>query len=282
MHTPLQYLHSTTGRLLSFAAVLAAVFGIAAAAGSAADPKTHKAPAAHASDGMAMSHEPVGLAIADDGYRLVVANPTLHAGRQERLRFQILDDRGRPVREFDQEHGARLHLIIARRDLSGYQHLHPRLNQADGTWSIGLTLSDPGAYRAYADFHTAGKALTLGADLLVPGDFQPKLLPPATEDASTDGYDVHLTEAEPRELHFSVSRAGREVTDIEPYLGARGHLVVLREGDLAFQHVHPMSTPPPELAFELGTTQPGTYRLFLQFRHAGRVHTAAFTRTVTR
>ena len=51
---------------------------------------------------------------------------------------------------------------------------------------------------------------------------------------------------------------------------------MLRAGDLAYEHVHPVSTrrrsPSPPT-----TLQPGRYRLFLQFRHAGPVHTAAFT-----
>ena len=285
MHTPLQYLNRPASRLFAYAAVLAAVFGIAAVAGSAADPKTHRAAAsAHGGDGMEMSHEPAGLAVAGDGYRLAVANPTLTAGRRQTLRFQILDDHGRPVRQFEQEHGARLHLIVARRDLSGYQHLHPRLRPSDGTWEIALTLPQPGAYRAYADFHSEGHALTLGADLMVPGDFQPKTLPPAIEDASVDGYDVHLTEPADGELHFSVSRGGRELTDMQPYLGARGHLVALREGDLAYLHVHPEEGPTPGagISFEAQFPSAGRYRLYLQFKHAGRVHTAEFTREVTR
>jgi hypothetical protein len=270
VHTPSQYLRTIPGRLLAYAATLAAVFGIAAVAGSAADPNTHRAAPAHGGDEMEMSHEPAGLAIATDGYRLAVANPVLPAGQRSTLRFRVLDDRNRPLREFEREHGAKLHLIVARRDLSGYQHLHPRLTR-NGTWEIGLTLPAPGAYRAYADFHANGKALTLGADLLVPGRFQPKLVPPPVEDASSDGYDVHLTEPAEGELHFKVSRGGREVTDIEPYLGARGHLVALREGDLAYLHVHPNEGP-----------SAGRYRLYLQFKHDGRVHTAEFTREVTR
>ena len=63
----------------------------------------------------------------------------------------------------------------------------------------------------------------------------------------------------------------------EPYLGAGGHLVALREGDLAFLHVHPTGDGPD---FEVEFPTPGRYRLFLQFKHEGRVHTAAFTREV--
>jgi hypothetical protein len=171
-----------------------------------------------------------------------------------------------------------MHLIVVRRDLRRYEHLHP-VQGTDGAWTLpDLTLPDAGVYRAFADFTTHGERHTLGIDLFAPGDFAPLALPRPSEEATTDGYDVTLHE-HPGEIGFLVRRDGAIVADLQPYLGARGHLVVLREGDLAFQHVHPTSTPPPELAFELGTTAPGTYRLFLQFRHAGRVHTAAFTVT---
>ena len=79
-------------------------------------------------------------------------------------------------------------------------------------------------------------------------------------------------------LDFSVTRDGR-VVETEPYLGARGHLVALREGDLAFLHVHPDED---SLAFMAEFPSAGRYRLYLQFKHHGRVHTAEFTQQVTR
>jgi hypothetical protein len=283
MHTPRQYLQTVSARLFAFAGVLVAVFGIAAVAGSVADPKTHKAAVAHGGAMGMSSHEPAGLAIAQDGYGLDVQNPAFKAGRAQTLRFRVLDEKGQPVRDFEHEHGSKLHLIIVRRDLTGYQHVHPHL-AADGTWSIPLTLPHPGAYRAFADFHTGGRALTLGADLFVPGDFQPQALPAHSSTATTDGYDVTLTEATPGKLHFAVSRGGREMTDIQPYLGARGHLVALRQGDLAYLHVHPEEGPTPGagVSFEAEFPSAAKYRLYLQFKHAGRVHTAEFTREVTR
>jgi hypothetical protein len=75
-----------------------------------------------------------------------------------------------------------------------------------------------------------------------------------------------------------VTRDGRPVV-VEPYLGARGHLVALRDGDLAFLHVHP---DPGRLRFMAAFPTAGRYRLFLQFRAEGRVHTAEFTQEVAR
>jgi hypothetical protein len=280
MHTPLQYLKTNPGaRLGAFAVVLAAVFGIAALAGAAVGPTPAKETemSMHGETGHA-DMAPAGLSIAEHGYRLEVQpdhSPT--------LRFRVIDSHGEPVHDFAEAHGARLHLIIVRRDLTGYQHLHPRRAE-DGTWSVPLQLPAAGAYRMFADFETGGEHLTLGADLFEPGPFEPRALPAPATVASADGYDVELTEAEPGSLHFTVRRGGREITDIQPYLGARGHLVALREGDLAYLHVHPEEGPTPGagISFEAEYPSAARYRLFLQFKHDGRVHTAEFTREVTR
>ncbi len=96
-----------------------------------------------------------------------------------------------------------------------------------------------------------------------------------------DGYVVALAPSrDAGRLSFTVSRNGAPVTDLQPYLGARGHLVMLRVGDLAYEHVHPLAQD--ALAFDTGHAGPGTYRLFLQFRHDDAVHTAAFTHEVAR
>jgi hypothetical protein len=278
-------------RIAGFAALLAAVFGLATLAGGAVDPKPRtRAPAAHmemTADGPGehaeMSGAPGGLSLAEGGYRLAIADGTLRPGHAQALRFRILGRDGRPVRDFEDEHGAKLHLILARRDLTGYQHLHPRLAR-DGTWSIRVTLPAAGAYRMFADFHTAGKALTLGGDLLAPGSFRPRPLPAPVTRTRVDGYDVALRETSRGALHFEVSRGGREIRDLQPYLGARGHLVALRSGDLAYLHVHPEEGPTPGAGISFHAEYPsaGRYRLFLQFKHDGRVHTTAFTREVNR
>ncbi len=84
------------------------------------------------------------------------------------------------------------------------------------------------------------------------------------------------------ELEFSVTRSGRPVEDLEDYLGAKGHLVALREGDLAYLHVHPEAEAEPgTIGFMAHYPSAGRYRLFLQFRHEGRVRTAEVTREVS-
>ena len=129
----------------------------------------------------------------------------------------------------------------------------------------------------------------LAADLTVPGTYLPSPLPaPAATTTTADGFDRlaaarALRAGEEGDLDFTVARDGRPVAGIEPYLGARGHLVALREGDLAYLHVHPHDGEQPAgvVPFSADFVSAGRYRLFLQFQVAGTVHTAAFTVEVT-
>jgi len=165
-----------------------------------------------------------------------------------------------------------------RRDLTGFQHLHPTMAD-NGTWAIPLTLDDAGTYRVFADFVIDGKKHTLGTDLFVGGNMTPRPLPHADHIADAgDGYTVELA-GEPvagaeSELEFVVRHDGKVVNDLQTYLGALGHLVALRDGDLAYLHVH---ADEDRLAFETELPTIGAYRLFLQFQHGGVDRTAAFT-----
>jgi len=281
---------SAGARVAAFAALLGLLFAAAALAGQALDPSTgtsHDAPGApHGkADGTAATGAgataAAGLSVEQDGLRLIAGATTLAPGRLTPLRLRIANTAGATVRAFGTEQGRRMHLILVRRDLTGYQHLHPT-QTADGAWTTPVRLPQAGAYRAFADFRTtAGPRMTLGVDLLAPGDFEPVALPAPATTASTDGYDVSLHARGTTELAFTVTRSGAPVGDLQPYLGARGHLVALRAGDLAYEHVHPIAgANSGDISFETAAPVPGSYRLFLQFRHGDRVHTAAFTRTV--
>jgi hypothetical protein len=289
-YRPGTMLQNGPARIAAFVAALCLVFAAAAAAGRAIDPQRETATAA-GGDGMghgAMSAgEPAakavrGLAVAEDGLRLVVERADLRRDAAERLRFRILDEHGDAVRDFDVEHDKRMHLILARRDLTGFQHLHPVM-AADGTWATSVRLPDAGSYRVFADFTHDGRSTTLASDLRVDGSADLQDLPAPAARTTSDGYAVRLDSARvraggPAELRFSVTRGGKPVT-VEPYLGADGHLVALREGDLAFLHVHPAGHA-DGIGFEATFPTTGRYRLFLQFRREGRVHTAAFTQAV--
>jgi hypothetical protein len=290
MNTPL--------RLAAFGLGLAAAFGAALGIGTVVGPVESVAavPATGHDDGghedggpdAAAGDLPAGLTVADDGYALDLAERLLPAGPATPVEFRILGADGEPVSDYDTDHDVDLHLIAVRRDLTGFQHVHPELG-ADGVWRVPLALA-PGAWRLFADFTpaTLGENLTLGADLSVPGEYVPAELPAESLTTEVDGFTVVLTGSlEPgrtSELTLSVSRDGRPVTDLEPYLGAFGHLVVLRDGDLGYLHAHPVSgaggaaaPPGPHIRFTATAPSAGDYRLFLDFQHDGVVRTAAFT-----
>ena len=227
-----------------------------------------------------------GFSVSAGGYTVVPASTTLAAGSPSTLRFRVRGSDGSTVTRFATVHEKQLHLIVARRDLSGYQHLHPTLG-ADGEWSVPVTLPAAGSWRAIAEFSAIGAngtqvANTLGWDLTVPGESSPVPLPAPGHESAVDGYDV-LYEGTPQlaataPLTFRVYRDGSPVTALERYLGSYGHLVVLREGDLGYVHVH---ADPPSSAgsarFWFTPPSPGRYRMYFDFQVGGRVHTAEFT-----
>ncbi len=316
-------------RLVAFGAILALAFSVAALVGASVNPagegppsgaetrgRDHAEPAAARREGHGGGHAAAtrpaasGLAVSQEGLTLRAERAFFTAGRPGRFVFRIADARGRVLRdEFEVEAEREMHLIVVRRDTADYQHLHPRKGQG-GAWSVDLELPEGGVYRAFADFMVGGRQRTLATDLFVPGEFQPESLPGPISTASADGYEVRLSAPSLRagresELSFRVSREGRAEPALEPYLGARGHLVALREGDLAYLHVHPAagasSARAPharegshpnssdereagedDIPFAATFPTPGRYRLFLQFRAAGRVRTVDYTLEVPR
>ncbi|WP_316043285.1 hypothetical protein [Actinomadura sp. CNU-125] len=257
--------------------------------GAAPETESHGHGGGHAGGTAASTQAPGGLQVSEDGYTLAPRRSTLEAGEKTNFSFTINGPDGKPVTGFEPLHGKRLHLIVARRDLSGFQHLHPTL--AGGVWTVPLTLPDAGVYRFFTDFKPVGadRQYTLGTDISVPGDLKPVPLPEPEQVAKVDGYEVRLAgtlvPGESSELTLSVGRKdGEPVTDLQPYLEAYGHLVALRAGDLAYLHVHPdgepgdgETKPGPGITFFAEAPSAGAYRLYLDFKHGDEVRTAEFT-----
>ncbi|MFI1993164.1 hypothetical protein [Actinoplanes sp. NPDC020271] len=244
-------------------------------------PHTHGATGA----GVAATSAVVGgLSLSSDGLTLRPATTTFEAGKQQRLSFTIDATGGTPVTSYAIVHDKPLHLIVARRDLTGFQHLHPVMAD-DGTWSIDLTLAQPGVYRMIADFTAlvGGRqvATTLGTDLTVAGNYVPQALPAVSDQATVAGLTVTYAGAPDT---TAVQPLLMTVTGgtVEPYLGAYGHLVVLRQGDVAYLHVHPeQQLVDGKVKFWVTAPSPGSYRMFFDFQVAGQVHTAEWTLQVS-
>jgi hypothetical protein len=283
---------------LGLAVAFTGALGTGRLTGPLGAPAAHQASTGHSEEtghgdtgktARATAAAPGGLQVADGGYRLIPLTPTLAAGTPTEFTFQILGPDGAPVTAYAPTHDRDLHLIVVRRDLSGFQHLHPTRGGA-GTWRIPLTAREPGQYRVFADFQPASRdtPLTLGIDVPAAGIYEPQPLPAPARVADVDGYRVELTgdltPGSASKLTLRVTRDGRPVTDLQPYLDAYGHLVALRDGDLAYLHVHPGGAPGdgrtaagPEVTFYAEVPSAGAYRLYLDFQHNGTVRTAEFT-----
>jgi len=289
---------NAAARVGAFVSLLVLVFAAAAFAGSKIDTgveepskemdmKDHSESGHETTSNTKTTAELPGLAIASGGYDLALPETILNSSSSEEFSFSILDETGATVQDFDVEHERSMHLIVVRRDFQAFQHLHPE-QQPDGSWTVTMDSTEPGVYRAFADFSAGGESLTLASDLFVPGEFVPKPLAPESTTADAgDGYEVSLDSpaTEPggtAATEFTVTLNGDPVDELQPYLGADGHLVALRQGDQAFLHTHPEGEPggAGPIRFQVSYPTAGRYRLFLQFRHQGQVRTAEFTRVI--
>jgi len=269
---------NTSARLAGFGVALVVALGAGAALGATVGPD--------ATTSEVEAPPPVGEGVVStaDGYRIVPRSTALDAGGGT-FRFAINAPDGEPEREFTPVHDRDLHLIVVNRDLTSFDHVHPTM-ASDGTWSVELPELEPGSYRAVADFMvTGGPRLALGTDLSVAGTYRPSRLHEPASTTTVDGYEVTLAtergDGGEVTATLRVHRDG-ELVDLEPYLGANGHLVAMRAGDLAYAHVHPIEDEddpdrPGTVVFDATLGSAGRYGLFLDFKHGGEVRTAAFT-----
>ncbi|KZE91708.1 MULTISPECIES: heavy metal-binding domain-containing protein [Actinomycetes] len=293
-------------RLGLYGAGLVAVFAVAFATASAVVPESAVQAwtedsgdhAAHNSEegedmngqgghaGHAADASSLGLGVAQDGYQLTDLGAPTETGADGELSLTITGPDGQAVTDFELEHEKELHLIVVRADGQQFRHVHPEMD-ADGTWSIPWRWDAAGTYRVFADFvpGQTGEGITLSTTVQVSGGYETVAAEPTAE-TTVDGFDVAVTgdlvAGESSTLTMTITRDGQPVTVLEPYLGAFGHLVALRDGDLAYLHVHPHGEAPdagqtsgPEIVFEATAPTPGRYLLFLDFQVDGQVHTAS-------
>ena len=194
--------------------------------------------------------------VSEDGYTLRARPRRGRRRAGDAARSSIDGPDGAPVTAYDEEHEKQLHLIAVRRDFTGYQHVHPTL-AADGTWTTDLDLT-PGQLAGLRRLQAHRRP---GADARHrprgrrrlrarrPPPAEPRDRHASTATPSTLAGDLVAGEASPLTADRQPRRrAGHRP---QPYLGAYGHLVALRDGDLAYLHVHPRGrpTPGPEVPF---------------------------------
>ena len=231
-----------------------------------------------------------GLAAAQDGYRMTSPTADVPADRSADYRFTVTGPDGRPVTDFTVDQTKRMHFYAIRTDLTGFQHLHPTMAK-NGTWTAPLSALRPGTWRLYASFTPAtgsgkGKDFVLSRTVKVTGMPMTTSLPRASGTTTVDGYTIavkgDLMAGMAHRLTATVTKNGKPVTDLQPYLDTYAHLTAFHQGDLAFAHLHPETKADgdhggPALTFHAEFAQSGNWRLFLQFQTGGKLHTAALT-----
>ena len=221
-------------------------------------------------------------------------------GRPVRMTLTVRDvDTNAIVRDFTVVHEKRFHLFVLSQDLTHYEHVHPD-PQPDGSFALDVTLPEAGSYRLFADFlPEGGTPQVISHTLATQGStghpFSTARLVPDTELRKTVGsMAVQLTLpagglAAGREERFAYqvtdARTGQPVRDIEPYLGAWGHSLIMSEDLEHYVHAHPLESGTdqpgaqggPSLTFKATLPQAGRYRIWTQIKRGGEVSTAVFT-----
>ena len=218
----------------------------------------------------------------------------LRSGVPVAIRFRVRDDRtGTVVRQYETVHEKTFHLFLVSQDLEHFEHLHPEL-RADGSLDLTVKFPRPGPYHFYADFLPAGGLPQLLHTAVVTADYSGTLaeaeraLATDMTDKVVEGLRVRLespAQVAGREQIISVfledAASGKPVTDLQPYLGAWGHMLIL-SWDLAdVVHSHPIAEISdgggPRIVFSQRFPRAGRYRLWAQFQRGGEIAVASFT-----
>jgi len=231
--------------------------------------------------------------------RSEVKDQKYEANTPSQYSFSIVTDEGKVWKDFTITHTKEMHVIVVRKDLANFQHVHPTFNTETGLFTVNdLTFGAEGEYRIFADFAPEGGmmdsggmplAVTISEDIKVGDDYDREQLGSEENKKSFGGIEFTLTPTpiplmagQETMLTFNLRRNGQPTTDMEKYLGAFGHSIVLREGSLDFIHVHPVEriTPHGTLEFMVAFPQKGEYKIFTQFKRGGEVITTDFVVSV--
>ena len=232
-------------------------------------------------------------AVGADG----AAAPAIEAGKEVTLRFKLAAPDGGAVKELEVVHEKLIHLLMVSADLAWFGHEHPEA-AADGTFTLRTTFPHGGTYTLFHDFTSKRDGMqVVPVELAVAGEAPAPvaLAPDADGIRVVEGCTVKLVAPAPLRSLFNVSlkvrveQDGKPVTDLEPFLGALGHLIVISEDRRRFVHSHPLGAPPkagkpagPEVTFGALFPAPGRYKAWVQLQRKGRVLTAPFVFDVVR
>jgi hypothetical protein len=203
------------------------------------------------------------------------------------LTINITEKDGEPINDFEINHEKLLHLIIVNHDLSFFNHIHPDF-QGEGKFTIETTFPTGGEYKVFADFLPSGGANeTLSEWVEVEGEEgkHADIIADSSRIKEVNGKEIELTLSgvKPKEeitLSYNIRDAKTKegINNLEPYLGAVGHVVILSADAESYLHVHPLDEKASGPIAEFATTFPqsGIYKIWGQFQHNGEILTVPF------
>jgi major membrane immunogen (membrane-anchored lipoprotein) len=209
------------------------------------------------------------------------------AKKDTTIQIQIHDEKGQPVQKFDTTHEKKLHLIAVSKDLSYFSHIHPEW-KGNGLFEIKTQFPAGGEYKLYSDFvPTFGSATTKSEWVKVKGQTVPAIpvKPDSQLTKSVDGKEITLTIDQLKagkeaalNFHIKDNKSKKPITNLQQYLGAVGHVVILTEDANEYLHVHPMEEKAtgPDAKFMTTFPKSGIYKIWGQFQHEGKVITVPF------
>lgn len=183
------------------------------------------------------------------GYAMDLAiEPNVANANQEiALNFSVKDKEGKPFDNLKIVHEKLLHLLVVSDDLAFFDHVHPE-KQTGGNFKLNYKFPTGGVYKLYADFTPENSPQIVNVfDVNVGGEKRAKTPLVADKEftKTVDGLTFtmktggDLKAAKGLSLDFFVKDAdGKAVTDLQPYLGAMAHFVVISEDASKFLHVH--------------------------------------------
>ncbi|MEH6939101.1 hypothetical protein V7056_14805 [Bacillus sp. JJ664] len=215
-----------------------------------------------------------------------VENP--ESGIKNTLNINVITEAGKPVKEFELEHEKLMHLIVVSKDLSFFDHIHPKY-KGDGEFTISPSFPTGGEYKLYADYVPKGASKVVkSTEVSVSGEVaQPtKLVADKELTKVVEGKEVtltfdHLMTNMELTMNFTIkdAKTKKPITNLQPYLGAIGHVVAISGDTETYLHVHPMdeNATGPNAKFMTSFPKKGLYKIWGQFQHNGKVFIVPFT-----
>ncbi|MEB2278232.1 hypothetical protein LAV82_30050 [Bacillus sp. ILBB4] len=210
------------------------------------------------------------------------------------LTITIKDNKGKPISEFEVNHEKKMHLIVASKDLSKYQHIHPTY-KGKGVFTVPVTFTQGGSFQLIADFVPKGQSDTVQMHTVsVKGNTPaPVSLTPDKKLVKTvNGNQVSLkidsqlkaNQETMLNFHFEDAQTKQPIQDLQPYLGAVGHVVILNQDATKYLHVHPMDEriKGSNAMFHTTFPSPGVYKIWGEFQRSNKVFVVPFVVEVSK